>query len=418
MSTSSSSVRSEVLSVSLAEVFEVSGADALYQDEGFEEDSDRQVSLVTMGEAAELRGSGSGNGGDDDAYDDDTFEDEPASLEDNYSDDAFEEEARGCQDDGEADATDDFRGPQGEVHDFQSYDDESFEADAAAAEAVHSSEACELRAGDQELEPTTVSEVCGVASQTTHDPPTLTLRHKWYSDRIKALSAGKAHHGLAVQSSNEAVAHTIPAEACHALRQQLLRKYQQLPTANVHRRDRRTRSSEKLATGASLPVEFIDKMLCNANTKRLLHTSFDRMVSSDAAHDQSAKTLPPPQKRHLGTFCTVKRTDLEGKLATIRFEDHWTRTCTTHASETNEMSIGTLALVQEMMAAQRKILHCSPHSSGPARETLFSCMHTRAPCLDLTVESTKRCLEDSRLLRERASKVLYVREETQPAAAS
>lgn len=428
MSTLSSSVRSTVssASASLAEILEIAVADALYEDESFEEESGRQqLSPAAQPEMEERRGEASSNE-DDSAYDDDAFEDEPTVTldddDDDYSADAFEDQGDELQvghDEAEAKETAALSGSQGDEEAIASYGDESFEADLVADEVKSPNHQAreQQRADEEELAPAGVED-CTIDTQAADDPTTPTLRHQWYSDKIKALSTGNAHRGHALLSP-ATVAHTIPIKACHALQRQLLRKSKQLPTSQLPR-GRRMRPSSKHALGASLPTEFIDKMLCNAKIQQLLHTPFDRLTSEseqNEAHRQVA-AVSIPHKRNLSTFCAVKRANLEGKLATIRFETQWARSCTKHASETNEMSIGTLSLVQEMMAAQREILQTSPTSSEPAEETLFSCMQTRAPCLDLTVENTKRCLQDSRLLREQATKVLRGCGRAQTAAAS
>lgn len=427
MSTLSSSVRSTMssASVSLVEVLEITVADALYEDESFEEESGRQqLSPAAQPETEERRGKASSNG-DDNAYDDDAFEDEPAATlddGDDYSTDAFEDQGDELQvghDEAEAKETAELSGSQGDEEAIASYGGESFEADSAADEAKSPSHQSreQQSADEEELTPAGVED-CAIDTQAADDPTTPTFRHQWYSDKIKTLSTGNAHRGHALLSP-ATVAHTIPIKACHALQRQFLRKSKQLPTSQLPK-GRHMRPSSKHALGASLPIEFIDKMLCNTKAQRLLHTPFDHLASEseqNEAHHQAA-AVSIPHKHNLSTFCAVKRVNLEGKLATIRFETQWARSYTKHSFETNEMSIGTLSLLQEMMAAQRKILQTSSTTSEPAEETLFSCMQTRAPCLDLIVENTKRCLRDSQLLREQATRLLRRRGGAQTAAAS
>lgn len=394
MSTSSSSVHSEVSTTE---------ADAQYQYESLEEDTSH--CLVGLGVEEHQQDAANASG---DEYDDDAFDDEPVALEDDYSTDGFEnqddndEELRIGQGVMVADAIDEHQGSCEDEKVFASYGDESFEADADGDKATSVSQVRELQTGDQEVSPTT-NEDLAVATQATKDLSKWTLSHRWYSDKIKMLSTGDAHRESGTQSSMT-VAPLIPKYIWCALQQQLLHNTKQ-PAASVLRRDHRGRSLSR-GSGSNLPSEFIGKMLSNAKTHRLLHTSFDRMITEASKATQTVS----PHKRQLDTFCAVKRADLEGKLATIRFEDQWALSCTKHAFETNEMSIGTLELVQEMMAAQRSILR-SPGSSKSAGDTLFSCMQIQAPNLDLTVESTKRCLAESRWLRAQAAKVLRSRAE-------
>lgn len=316
-------------------------------------------------------------------YDDDAFEGENEDTlhdeHESYSDDGFEDPDTVDQDP-------DLCAP------YASYGDDRFETESGDTASSSPNDA--KRADERESPPQETLNLVGEqepevesAQQSSLEDP---LVRKWCSSKIEALTARLSRPpSLPMPSSQQ----LLSQDAVQGLLTQL----------------QRTSKSERGATNTlgrlraalpTLPRESTRSMLANAKAKRLLHTSFDRMVTSI-----DSDLAMPTRTKHLSTFCDVKRASLEGKLATSRFENAWARSCTQDASAPQQMSIRTLQFIEELVAAQRLVFA----AAGDA-DTLFSCMKTCAPTLDRTVEATEQCLRESQRLRTQAARVLLRRQ--------
>ncbi|KAF1326654.1 hypothetical protein FI667_g8156, partial [Globisporangium splendens] len=162
--------------------------------------------------------------------------------------------------------------------------------------------------------------------------------------------------------------------------------------------------------GAQLPRAWIDKLMNKAKVERFLSTCVGSALSSDNEDGRDVSSLREsmpetraeyrkPLSPSLQTFCSVKQARLEGKLATLQMENEWRRHHTGNETTGNAMSIATLEFMHGMMVEQRKIA-CVGNGTGPSLE------HRASNNFEPTTVMAQTCLEESRMLVERANRLL------------
>ncbi|KAG7384282.1 hypothetical protein PHYPSEUDO_002811 [Phytophthora pseudosyringae] len=117
-----------------------------------------------------------------------------------------------------------------------------------------------------------------------------------------------------------------------------------------------------------------------------------RWLVKPSEKESARETLPTSTRSPAPTFCSVKRENLLGQLATMQLSETSKRWA---APEAGGLSLGTLDLVQNMAAKQREICAVNAASDGVGGRMLHRVTMT-----------TRLQLEDSRALRSQADALL------------